>query len=104
MMRVNIKIVNKEMVERYLKELEGTILNDEGKVITGQDSTVSACLEGFDVEQDPQITFECYKLDENEDHFYITTSDKKEVVFDKEDIKQMDVEYTNKKYPRLLRK
>ena len=104
MMKVNVKLVNKEMVERYLRELDGIELNDEGKVITDADTCVSACLECFDVEQDPQITFRCYKIDENEEHFYITTADKKEVVFDKEDIRQMDIEYTNAKYPRLLRK
>lgn len=110
MMNVNVKLVNREMVERYLRMLDGIELNSEGKVITGADTVdeTSCCVQSFDVKQDTQITFSCYEIAENEDHFYIKHSAGKGVtvvtVLDKEDIKQIDIEYTNKKYPRYLEK
>jgi len=104
MMKVNVKLVNKEMVERYLKMLDYIELNTKGKIVSENTvDEISCCVQAFNVEQDPQITFKCFQIDENAEHFYITTEDKKEVIFDKEDIKQMDVEWTNKKYPRSLK-
>ncbi len=108
MMNVNVKLVNKEMVERYLRMLDDIELNNEGKVVTDKTADeISCCVQAFDVVQDPQIQFEAYNIDENAFHFWFKVADskvsEKTVMFDKEDIKQMDVEWTNKKYPRSLK-